>query len=549
MNRTMPHGFAGSLLIALLTPAAGLSAQAVEEDFSGGVPSEAPWSASPDAAVVEPEFGGPGAALALPAEGSFLQTAVTSPSAVTFWRAPARPGDDYTLILRTRCGDAETRTAWRRAPADLPTTAFTPEIVPLRHAGSCTLRWEVERHAAGTPMIDRIRIERLTEADSIRLAVEQELRRVLAAEMTATTTAAAAARLDPIVEASAAGADQLANLASRIHAVEAINAAGAALTAAAVMANPLEYPELQRTTATLAPLATGPALTQLESSAASLRGGFQRVRDTRGEGVLGSVAGAALGALIGDYRGAVQTTLTLLSGTRGRPLAAVADALGIRRRGRWQNEVQARLATLSTETHALLTPMAAHAERTQRRAARVQELATSARSLAAEADGATARLLREAGVDEERLPLFREAATKRADGRALSAEERAVLDDFALGLGAARDRAVAAGMDPTLTLAERLRTVLIGTERVHAAYPGLLAAQRQFFDEEIAYLCALQAPAAGALIGEETRRGWLTGAATAARAFAEARDAFQRAYAPTEPAPGLDPLTCPVLRA
>lgn len=535
-------------LLVLLATAPHALAQPLEEDFSAGVPAGPEWASSPDAMVAEPEAGGAQAALALPSTGSFLQVAVTNPDAVTFWRAPSRPGDDYALALLAECGGERRRHAYRHAPGDLPSTAFTPEIVSLRHPGPCTLRWEVEAWAAGTPMIDRIRVERLTGADSLRLATEREVRRMLTAELTATNTAAAAARLDPIVQTAETSAQQLANLAGRIYSVEALAATGAALSTGAALANPLEYPEFQRTTGTLQPFMTGPGLVQLETTTAALRSGFQTVREARGQNALVALASMALGAAIGDYRGALLTSLTVLS-SGGRPvMARLADALGIRRRGRWEAEVQNRLAATSGDAHAFLTGMMTHAERTQERAARAQEIAGSARRLAAEADTVAAALLREAGVGSERLGVFRSAAMKRADGRALTEEERQVLEAYARGLRAARDRAVVGGMDPTLNLAERLRTVLLGAERLHAGYGPLIASQRQYYDEEVAYYCGARPPVVGALVAAETQRVWTANARAAVEAFTSARDAFYRAYTPAEAPPVLDRAACAVMR-
>jgi hypothetical protein len=521
------------------------NALALQENFEAGVP--AGWSRSADLSVQPSADASFGSMLVLPSASSFVEVSVTDPSTLSFWRGPVRAGDDFVLVVEVRCGsDTVLRREYTYKPEGLTTApAFIPEIMAVRHTGPCAVRWSSPVRNQGAATIDKVTIETLTAVEKERLAQEEKIREVVTNQLSASNITTATNQLDPLVDAVRETAPGLANLSSRVYAVSAINATGSALVKGAELGNPLNYDYFNNLAGRIESFSPLPMKTHIDSMMGNLSTTFRTVKNLSGSGVFSALSSLAMGTALGDFRSTFQSAIAVAS--MGKELLVrAAGALGIT--GSKKDErAETQLNAMYTESHTFLGKMMEQTQRVQARALRADSITQETNRLAAQADSAVAKMLRFAGVPDGNLGLFKEAAMKQADRRPMSTEETAILQRFQNGLQAARQRAVGAGSNSALSFAEQLRSTLSGSDAVYALYDPMIARQKKFYDEEIAYFCNIKQLGTLSLANTETQRQWIDNARAAARAFDDARRAFYQAFSPGQRAPVLE--RCAVLAA
>lgn len=539
MKPLNPISLLSIFILAVSSPA---NTQAVQENFDTGVP--AGWSRSADITVQSTGDPGFGSVLVLPSATSYVEVTVTDPSTLSFWRGPVRGGDDFVLALEVRCGGETIRREYAYKPDGLTTApAFIPEIVAVRHTGSCAVRWSNSVRTQGAALIDKVLIETLTPAEKERLKEEERIREVVTNQLSASNITVATNQLDPLVDAVGKTAPGLANLSSRVYAVSAINATGSALVASAELGNPLSYDYFKSLASRVESFSPLPMKTHINSMLENLKTSFGNVKNLRGSGAFSALSSLAIGTALGDFRSTFQSVIAVASMGK-EMLVRAANALGIGGQNK-DTKAETQLNEMYTESHTFLGKMVEQTQRVQVRALRADSITQETNRIAAQADSAVAKMLRFGGVPDGNLGLFKEAAMKQADGRAMSREETAILTQFQNGLRTARQRAIGAGPNSALAFAERLRSTLSGSDAVYAQYDPMIARQKKLYDEEIAYYCNIKQLGALSLANTQTQSQWINNAQAAARAFDGARRAFYQAYAPGQAAPVLG--VCAVL--
>lgn len=469
-----------------------------------------------------------------PGAAAVLQQMV-NPKSVTFLLQAASPADSFMIAVSRSCDGGTTWTTLREVPmagnglvVGVAQVDVTVDII-----GTCNIRWLLATAIRGEAFVDDVTVARLGEADSIRVALGDEIQRqAVIAEQVRTL---AEARLDLLRTDSLArdAAHSLADIATDAYTFQSLNQLGIAVSSRATLANPLNYPDYQRVEAELLRIAPPAVKAHVESQTSAIQNLFSGIQKAISGNWLGAVANIADAVpAIRQFRSTFQGTFALLVG-RGGELTGNVTKSGEPR------AVTAQKLYLSSDS--ILHRMQQETDSLVHSMTFAVGLAAQDEQTAALADSALGDLIALAGLRRSMTPRDLRLAIRRSRTGGDAADRQMVLE-FERQLHAMNTVVRTTGDRTDITNRTRsLLDVLSRVPTIQRRFRTLLVQQEEFFAQQVRYLCNV-APLVGA--SDASQRLWETNARAALRAMRLAQLSFHRAQI-QGPVPAV-PSPCPV---